>query len=141
MKWEQQIEDVATDTAGVDDLDLLPIRDLALGTDFDLEVPLRVIKGAEALAQRLRIRLYRWRGDNFLNLRDGVPWRQRILGRRGGEIVARTLLRRVILETPGVSEILKFTSTLDRADRSLRVAFTVRTKGGPNIAIKAGFNA
>jgi hypothetical protein len=140
MKWEQQIEDVETPT-GVYDLDLLPIRDLALGEDFDLEVPLRVIKGAEALAQRLRIRLYRWRGDNFLDLRDGVPWRQRILGRRGGEIVARTLLRRVILETPGVSEILKFTSTLDRADRSLRVAFTVRTKGGPNIKIEAGFNA
>jgi hypothetical protein len=141
IEWSYTIEPPSSiaDASGVADVDLLPIKDLALAPDGDLEVPPRIIGGVEAIAQRLRIRLSRWRGENFLDLDDGIPYAERIVGRRGSAAVARAILRRVILETPGVREILEFSAAL--VGRELRVTFRVSTRGGPDIVVRSGFNA
>ena len=84
-----------------------------------------------AVAQAVKTRLALWLGEWYLDLEDGTPWQNGILG-KGTDVTADALLRRRILETEGVVEIVDGTyfSTLDRDTRTLSVACTIETIDG-----------
>lgn len=75
----------------------------------------------EGVAQCVKTRLSLWRGSWFLNIEDGTPWIQSILGK---STAADAVIRARILDTPGVKEITGFESISDPDERSYR--FTVR---------------
>lgn len=111
-------------------LDATVPKDLALDSSGDLEVPPRLVAGAEAVAQRLGIRLRRWAGEWFLDQREGIPYVQSIL-RKGVDLpLVEALFRRCILETPGVASLASFSSELDRSVRRLSVSFEARLIDG-----------
>lgn len=77
---------------------------------------------AEAVAQHVRQRLMFWRREWFLNEEAGVDWTRYVLGRQPAEqAIAEAVIKREILATPGVSEIVVFDAVYDRASRGLRI--------------------
>ena len=131
ISWSFDIQTSTAETLGVYDWETLPIRDLALDRNtLDLEVPIRIIGGLEAIAQRLWIRLNRISGSWFLDQRIGVPYLTQILGTKRASVpLISAILRRVILETPGISGVEDFRLDLG-PDRILKCSFNALARGG-----------
>lgn len=81
----------------------------------------------EVVAQRLTIRLNSFFGEWFLNTKYGVPWFERILGRKTSKAGVDRILQEQILQERGVLEITSFTSTFKNREYSM--SFRVRTNG------------
>jgi hypothetical protein len=96
----------------------------------DLDVTtgdLQLTSGAEGIAQHIRIRLRFFLAEWFLDTRLGIPYFQRILVKNPGTAVVRSILRDVIVSTPGVASMNNFVTDYVGATRTLSVAFTAIT--------------
>jgi hypothetical protein len=84
----------------------------------------------EEIAQSIRVRLRMWKGEWFLNPDEGTPYYEEILekGIEDGRVGA--ILRRIILDVPGVASINAFSLNRDNQARTLTVTFEVITDGG-----------
>lgn len=103
---------------------------LALDEDGDVIVPLRFLRGLEAVAQGVRVRMQMFKGEWFLDLSTGVPWWQDILGQRFEYNRVAAALRRPILETPGVTDIVSLSIVFDAQTRLMTVSWVARTAFG-----------
>jgi hypothetical protein len=84
----------------------------------------------EEIAQRIRCRLGMFKGEWFVNPDEGVPYFEEILekGVNDGRVAA--ILRGVILGTPGVASLNRFTVERDNENRALTLQFeAVRETG------------
>ena len=72
----------------------------------------------------VKTRLGSWLGDCFFDTGAGVDWWNR-LGSKGQRLLLEQDLRRVILQTDGVTEILEFAVTL--VDRKFSASYTVNS--------------
>jgi hypothetical protein len=79
-----------------------------------------------AVAQAVKTRLALWTGEFFLNTAEGTPWLQGILGKANAQY--DILLRDRILGTPGVSEIISYSSSV--SGRNLSISATINTVFG-----------
>jgi hypothetical protein len=114
--------------------------DLLLDADGDLVVTddLAFSRGLESVAQGVRIRVQRFRGEWFLDLNAGVPYLENdrvseseaLLGQRYNESKARTAFRDAILSAPGVRELTELSVTFDARTRRLTVSWRVTTEFG-----------
>ncbi len=86
--------------------------------------------GAEAIEQHLRQRLQTFFAEWFLDSRIGVPYFQQILKKNPNFTVVDSVLKKEIIETPGIEELTKFELNLDNPVRELRVTFVARTIEG-----------
>jgi hypothetical protein len=82
----------------------------------------------EAVAQRLLIKLKTFRGEWFLDTEYGIPYWQRILGRKVSKSAIDNIFQEKILEEKGVSEITSFSSTFEGRGYSLE--FKVKVTSG-----------
>lgn len=82
---------------------------------------------ADIVAQRLRIKLYTFYGEWFLNETIGVPYIQQIFGKVKKKSTVDLIFQGLISADPGVIEILTFSSTIG-ADRGYRMTFSVRVE-------------
>jgi hypothetical protein len=115
------------------DLDLL-YAELALDpTTGDLAIPARIIRGAEAIAQRLRVRFRFFLGEWFLDRRLGVPYFRDVLKKNPDEILIASILRTVLLSTPGIARVDTLEARLDRPTRTLSVNFVALLEDGSTI--------
>lgn len=80
----------------------------------------------EAVAQVVESRLQLWEGQWYLDLDEGTPYEAQVLGKRT-ETLRDPALRARILDTPGVTEITRYDSVLNRDTRGLTVAATIST--------------
>lgn len=97
----------------------LPFAELALDeATWDLKIPIEILQGVPAFAQRLRVRLQFFFREWFLDLRQGVPYFEVILVKNPDLNLVRSIFRRVILQTPGALSIAKFQTDMDRASRT-----------------------
>jgi hypothetical protein len=83
----------------------------------------------QTVAQRLKIRLLTFQEEWFMDTTYGVPYFQRLLGKKqasksGIDLIFQTK----ILEEPGVKEITSFESTF--RNRQYSLSFTVRVVTG-----------
>ncbi|BDH45768.1 hypothetical protein TUM12370_18120 [Salmonella enterica subsp. enterica serovar Choleraesuis] len=85
-----------------------------------------LINSPETVAQAVKTRFELWYGQWFLDLTDGTPWIQSVLGKQRPEIY-NLAIRRRILDTQGVSGILEFTTTTDTASRRITFTATIET--------------
>jgi hypothetical protein len=114
------------------------ITELALNpVTGDLAVPPRWIRGAEAVAQRIRVRFKWFLGEWFLDTRQGVPYYRDILIKNADPILITFIFRRVLLSTPGVKSVSSFHATLDKTSRVLTVTFEAVADDGSILTASA----
>lgn len=102
----------------------LQIAELALNPSTgDLALPVRILHGADAVAQRVRVRFRWFLGEWFLDRRQGVPYIESILVKNPDPILITFIFRKVLLLTPGVKSVKTFHASLDRPTRHLTVTF------------------
>lgn len=92
--------------------------------------------GAEAVAQRVKTRLYLLLGEWFLDIEAGVPYLQRITTKPSDLFYTESVLRRTILGTEDVSRITSFDMTYNGTTRRLNIATTVTTIYGTLVDIR-----
>ncbi len=129
-------EAVASSAAAVPTVDILAIKDLAVDESGDVEIPLRLVAGADAIVQRLRIRFVFWLGAWFLDLRQGLPMIEKVYERNPDLTVIETLFKRAITTCPGIAAVKAFAMAFDRRRRELRVEqFEVTLRDGSTLTL------
>ena len=94
----------------------------ALDKNSDYQLGAFLVDSPACVAQAVQTRLNMWTGEWFLDVTDGTPYMQDILGRNTNydfEIKSR------ILNTPGVVSITDYTSTV--TNRALSVQCVIQT--------------
>lgn len=104
-------------------------RDLLLGPDNDLVIPLQHTYGVQAVAQSCRIAIQIFAGEWFLDLDVGIPYWQKILAQKPATAIAaaRIAFRSELLAVDGVLSVTKLEVSFDRATRALIVSWQVMT--------------
>jgi hypothetical protein len=84
----------------------------------------------DAIAQQLRIRFKFFKGEWFLDRRQGIPYFDKVLIKNPSTSILEAIFRRTILDTPGVESLESFRMTLDRPTRILTMDFVAATDTG-----------
>lgn len=91
-------------------------------------------QGREGISQHLAQRLRTFFGEWFLDTRIGVPYYEHILLKSPNPEVLDTIFKSVILNTPGVQELLDFDITFPDDDnpgnRTMTLEFKANTIAG-----------
>jgi hypothetical protein len=115
---------------------------LTLTTDGDIAISAdgrtSLASGLTAAVQGARARMGLIRGEWFLDLSVGVPYLERdgvtasaaLLGQVYDPVKVRTEMRKAILSTPGVIEIILLTVELDPTTRAVTVTWRAKTLFG-----------
>ncbi len=99
--------------------------DYTLGTGSDF-----LVDSAAAVAQAVQTRLFLHTGEWFLDLTDGTPWRTEVLGKYTQQSYDAVIKAR-ILDTPGVNQIVSYSSSFNAATRTLSVSVSLASVYGP----------
>lgn len=91
--------------------------------DFYRDVPM-------AVGQAAKTRLLLWLGEWYLNIDEGTPYLQGILGKYSLE-TAETTIRDRVQDTEGLANIENLEGILDAENRHLSVGITINTIYGP----------
>lgn len=83
---------------------------------------------ASVVAQRLLIRLRTFYQEWFMNVDYGVPYLERILGKKVKQSTVDAIIQEHIYKERGVTEIISFTSTMSGRNYSCR--FQVKADDG-----------
>ena len=89
-----------------------------------------VIDNKERIAQQLRVTLWEWLGEWFLDSRDGVPYREYILVKNPNMKHIRQVLTENIVKIEGVNRIEELNLNFDPKNRTLIVDFSIDTDDG-----------
>lgn len=92
---------------------------------------LTLTQGAEAKRQHLQSSLRLFLGEWFLDTSKGVPWYSDILVKQQTFSVVREILKKKILETPGIISITKFKFDFDSNSRTASLEFSCLSTDGP----------
>lgn len=80
----------------------------------------------DIVVQRLKITLYTFLGEWFLNTDVGIPYYEQIFGKVRSKATIDIIFQNIIQNDPDVIEILSFESTLDNTVRGYSMTFQVR---------------
>ena len=80
-------------------------------------------------AQCVQTRLGLWKGQWFLNTDDGMDWLGKVLGKYTGSTRDVAIQARIV-STPGITEIVSYSSSLNRNTRKWTVNATLKTAYG-----------
>lgn len=89
------------------------------------------VRGSDEVRQRVKVAIWHYIREYFLNVPDGVPWYESILGRKSGTDIVAQILRRRILQTPGVIRIVDFFVDFDTITRTFEVESQIEVQPGP----------
>ena len=103
-----------------------PAGDYTLGSGADF-----LVNSPEAVAQAVKTRLALWSSEWFIDTSDGMPYSTEVLGKRYQRKNPDSAIKQRILGTPGVSEIVSYSSNFDGVPRKFSVAATINTIYGP----------
>jgi len=91
---------------------------------------LRYVEDDAATAQEIKTRILFFRGENFMDTREGVPYYEEILEKGVDLARVREIFRKVIQSVPAVVDVPLLTLDLDRTTRALTVVWEARTNTG-----------
>ncbi|TDE17723.1 hypothetical protein [Dyadobacter psychrotolerans] len=80
----------------------------------------------DAIGLHIKTRLLSWVGDCFFALEDGVDWVNR-LGSKNQRALLEADLRRIVLQSDGVTGIISFDTYLNAANRDFTASYNVTT--------------
>ncbi|MBC8950265.1 hypothetical protein [Xenorhabdus sp. TS4] len=86
-----------------------------------------LINSPETVAQAVKTRLSLWRGDWFLDVTEGTPYREAVLEKNYSSAMS---LRERILGTEGVIEIVSLDARRDPDTRQITITATINTRYG-----------
>ena len=120
--------------------------DLALVRETDAQNPVAgdleldgtdvlLVEGTEALEQEIRVRLLWWRAEWFLDLRQGVPYLEQLLGKGVSAATIRSVLRAEIEAVPGVVSVPAIEIDLDGMTRFATVSIEVLAENGETLEL------
>ena len=89
-----------------------------------------LIDNAERVAQQIKIALLEWRGEWFLDSRDGIPYLEYILIKNPNKNHIRSILTTAITNVEGVIGVSDMILDLDVKTRKLTVSYTANTDYG-----------
>ena len=101
--------------------------------DGDLQITnnsITLTTGKEAIRQHLQVRFRFFLGEWFLDESEGVPWFRDILIKHATFSVVNEVLKGVILDTPGVLELVKFDFSYNSTTRNVTLEFQCLTTEG-----------
>ena len=102
--------------------------------DHDLRIEngkfLRV-NGSDEVRQRIKVSLWHYLGEYFLDTDNGVPWYEQLLGRKIDADIVSTIIRRQILLVPGVIRISSLIVQFVNVTRSYSLDTSVQVQAGP----------
>lgn len=136
LSWSYVIEPINPPTTGervLTDVVVAPSDFLRNLTTGDLAQPLAIVRGVDAVIQRLCIRLAFFRGEWFLDQREGVPYLQSVFVKNPDLPLIEALFRRVARTTPGVTRVVSYAAALDT--RTRRYTATMRVQVGSTVAV------
>jgi hypothetical protein len=91
-------------------------------TSDDVSIPFALLREPRAVfAQRLSNRFSFWLAEWFLDLRLGAPFYERIFAEHVDPRIALSLLRNIVIHTPGCLRISKLEYVFDRKSRRLEI--------------------
>jgi hypothetical protein len=100
----------------------------------DWVLPLTIVTDVGTIAaQKCQDLLNLWQGAWFLNVLEGFPWLQKVLGRKiqaSAVNTFRSLMRQTILQVPGVVSIIALQVTLGATNRQLSYTFQAALNNG-----------
>lgn len=91
-----------------------------------------------AVGQSVMTRLLLWLGEWYLNIDEGTPYMQGILGKYS-QSVADTTIQERVLATENVTDILNYESSIEPNKRDLSVTFDLDTAFGPTTVEVANY--
>ncbi|OKP02627.1 hypothetical protein [Xenorhabdus eapokensis] len=86
-----------------------------------------LVNSPETVAQAVKTRLNLWRGDWFLDMAEGTPYRETVLEKNYTSAMA---IRERILGTEGVIEIVSLDATRNPVTRKITLTATINTRYG-----------
>jgi hypothetical protein len=89
-----------------------------------------LINSPAAVAQSVLTRLRLWEGEWFLDQTLGTPYTQQILGYNTAGLYDLAIQQQ-ILNTPGVTSITQYSSSVDPETRALTINAAINTQYGP----------
>ncbi len=89
----------------------------------------------EYTAQKLKIRLWFFLGEWFLDTAEGVPYFQEILVKNPKVPRIETILKARIIGSPNVTELISFATEFNNGARTFDVDFQARTTTGDVVTI------
>lgn len=92
---------------------------------------LTFVEGADEVVQRLRQRLRTFFGEWFLNTSLGIPYFQEILKKNPQQGVVDAILKKHIVNTPGVIKLLEYAFETNASARTSTLTFKVLSVDGP----------
>lgn len=87
-----------------------------------------LVTGVDLIVQRLRQRLWFFMGEWYLAINEGVPYYQEILRKGVTRERVESALKRAIVTTPGVLELVRFNLTYAPGTRQTSVDFSCRVE-------------
>lgn len=109
---------------------------LALLPNGDLDVSggsTHRISGAEATRQRAECELAFFLGEWFLDVRKGVPYYRDVLVKNPDLEVVRSVLRRVLLEVPGIVSVSRLDVAPPAGNRRAAIDWEAQHSDGTTI--------
>ncbi|WP_435948314.1 hypothetical protein [Dryocola sp. BD586] len=85
-----------------------------------------LVDNAQAVAQAVRTRLCLWRGQWFLDVNEGTPYAQAVLGKQAPDVYTLAIRDR-ISGTQGVKAITAFNTQNKNSNRRLTFSVTLDT--------------
>lgn len=106
-------------------------HDMTFGRGFGC-----IAEDAEAVAQRVKTRLYLLLGEWFLDTSDGMPYLQAIMVRPADVPFVEAVVKQRILGTEGISTLTDFQMIYSSLTRRIDISCTVTTVYGSVANIK-----
>lgn len=104
--------------------------DLLLDSSGDVVITtdLQFSSGVQGVRQAIQIKLNNFQGEWFADLNNGIPYFQRILGKRFNEADIINIFRGALLSVDGVLKVLKIAASYVGATRIATVTWEVLTE-------------
>jgi len=103
------------------------VTDFLIGTDGDLVIEDFTIQLTpdltESIKQRILIRLKTFKGEYFLDTNFGTPYYQQVFVKGISKGVVDSIFKSVINETPGVVNVISYSSVLNPISRTYTADF------------------
>lgn len=88
------------------------------------------LSGVEEVAQTIATRLRLFLGEYFRDITDGTPWFQNILTKDGTLEGTDAIIKRRMLQTPNVTQVLTYNADYDIASRTYTITAQILTTFG-----------
>lgn len=106
------------------------MSDIKLNSNHDLSLSDNSLsltsEGDESIAQRLKIRLWAFKGEWFWNTNFGVPYFQEVFVKGATVDDLEDIFKKQILQCPGIINLNSFEMNVDTSSRKITIGFTAQ---------------